>query len=439
MCEVYVTIATFSGSGFDVGIRMHNIGASRRGYQLEAGASNFQFYRFDNGVATAVGAVFGSAPASGDTYYIRCAGSTFEFWRKRSGTWSLIGTRFDSTYNVAGKISVALWNTTARADDFGGGTITGTQSSTYPIQSTAFPGNYLCDMSNAGFQSQWASNVLTTLQANAWDGVFIDDCNISYLPQYSGDIQDPNNYPLVLNDTNFTANTRNFLANALTSIKNAGYLVIPNIQNGASVTTFADWIPLNDGAIREFWKKYSTGDTTGTTTQDPPVGNSRFATATFDADQAYFTAANTAGKRLIAVTYGVLSDIVMQKYGFGAFLLDWNGSKADGYAFFETGVTTDPYTKYWMGDVGTPTIAKYNVQTNANLWQRDYTEGVVILNSSLSSATFDMSAYAPLKDLDGNAVGTSVILPAGTAEILLFQRNVIVGRLPSVPTRFGPF
>lgn len=436
--EAYFTIPVLSGGGFDLSVRMHNLGASKRGYMLEAGGSNFQFYRFDNGVANTVGGTFGSAAASGDTYYIRCQGSTFEFWRNRASTWSQMAVRIDSTYNVSGKISCAIWNTTARADDFGGGDISGVgQSATYPIQSTAFPGNYLCDMSNAGFQSQWASNVLAALQTYSWDGVFIDDCNISYLPQYSGDIQDPNNYAVYLNDTSFTANTRNFLANALTSIKGAGFLVIPNIQNGASLTTFADWIALNDGSIREFWKKYGSGDSTGTTTQDPPVGYSRFATATFNSDQAYFAAANTAGKILLAITYGPLTDIVMQKYGYAAFLLDWDGTKADGYAWSEASLTTDTYTKYWTNNVGTPTIAKYNVQANANLWQRDYTEGVVILNSSLSSATFDMSSYPPLKDLTGNLVPTNVIVAAGTAEILLTQRQIT--KAPSVSKRLGAF
>ena len=326
---------------------------------------------------------------------------------------------------MSGRIGVSLWNTTARADDFGGGSLAGVgQSATYPIQSTAFPGNYLCDMSNAGFQSQWASNVLTVLQANAWDGVLIDDCNISFTPQYSGDIQDPNNYAVLLNDTQFTANTRDFLANALSSIKSAGFLVIPNIQNGANVTTFADWIALNDGSIREFWKKYGTGDSTGTTTQDPPVGYSRFATATFNSDQAYFTAANTAAKLLVAITYGPLTDVVMQKYGYAAFLLDWNGRKGDGYAWSQASYTGDPFTSYWTNDLGRPTAAKYNVQSNANLWQRDYARGVVILNASLASATFDMTSYAALKDLAHTTMPTSVVVPAGTAEILLFAQSV---------------
>jgi hypothetical protein len=121
--EFWVTVATFT-SQIDLAYRGISLGAGNwNGYLFEVFGGNWQFYRIDGGSATAVGAGFGSSPASGDRALVRAYGSTHELWTQTAGgAWVLGATRTEATYLTAGRVELGFGsNTTGRFDDFGGG------------------------------------------------------------------------------------------------------------------------------------------------------------------------------------------------------------------------------------------------------------------------------------------------------------------------------
>jgi hypothetical protein len=122
-CEVFCTMAAFSG-GWDLSLRVTNPGTPQAcGYIVEAGSGSQQIYRLDNGTPNPLGAGFGGATIAGDKFLFRAIGSRLEVWRFTGGNWVLQGSRTDSTYKSAGKVAVALWNATGRIDDVGAGTM----------------------------------------------------------------------------------------------------------------------------------------------------------------------------------------------------------------------------------------------------------------------------------------------------------------------------
>lgn len=443
-CEVYATITTFS-SGFDLWLRANSPGASRNGYFLESGSSNQRIYKVINGTTTAIGVVFGSAPASGDTWLFRAAGTTLEVWRKRSGTWTRQYAMNDSSITGGGYIAVSIWNSTAVVDDFGGGSITDVQSTTYPLDSYAFPGNYLMDMGHAGYQTQWYTDVLATLSGKGWAGVFVDDINPTYSGNYATDIQDPEQYTVALTQSatassRYGDKTRLFLERIGTNMP--GYIVVPNISNGASLSIFSDWITLVDGAHREFSQKYGHSTSQGITPVTPPGSNSRFIAPDFDTDQAFLAAAVTAKKFFIPITYSESGDEEMMRYGRAAFLLDWSPYQKSAYLYSLSGIYGDHYNINWAKTIGIPTGAKFNVLSRADCWQRNYSGGTVLLNASNTSQTFDTSSISGYLKYDETPVGNSLTLASGTAMILANETAGIL--YPQKPnfvrsfSRFGP-
>ena len=326
-----------------------------------------------------------------------------------------------------GKIShVAAWTTKLSAGRIAAHATNGPNTTTGGgaiIESALFSGNWIANVTNSGYRSRWNSNVITVLQANAWDGVFADDLDKNWTGHggsvVPSDPADP--YSAATQQVTIDA-TYLQIQNLYAAIDAAGYDVIGNISNGLDAPTFKAWIAQMDGSTREFWLKFGTGDSSGV----------RFVTTDFDFNSTFIQQANNTSKVFIGITYGTLADTTMQRYGWAAFLLDWSGSKSDGYAFVDQSTTGDPWTVHWTKKLGQPTNLKYNVQANANLWQRDFTGGVVCVNSSVSTVAFDLTAYPALNKADGTYAGTSLSLPSATGEILSFapRPTLQVSRTP---------
>jgi hypothetical protein len=63
-------------------------------------------------------------------------GSTITIYRKTGGVWSSVKTCTDSTYSSAGKIGLETQGTTARLDNFGGGTVVSNSAPAAPTLSS---------------------------------------------------------------------------------------------------------------------------------------------------------------------------------------------------------------------------------------------------------------------------------------------------------------
>jgi hypothetical protein len=129
--EAFVTISTVN-NGFCTALflRTNNLNsASLNGYWYEhcavTGASNdtFTIYRIDNGSFTSIAAGTQEV-SSGDRIGAEAIGSSLKmYYKAAAGSWVQVVSVTDSTYSGSGRIGLHLEDTTERADDFGGGTV----------------------------------------------------------------------------------------------------------------------------------------------------------------------------------------------------------------------------------------------------------------------------------------------------------------------------
>lgn len=133
--EVYATIAVLDGGGVFTGFlycRAQSVGTtSLDGYIAyfydSTGAGELRMAREDNGSDTDLATYTPPDPiAVGDKYGLRCLGTTIELWYApvSTGSWSMVASAVDATYNLSGRLGVALDSAApaTRLDDFGGGT-----------------------------------------------------------------------------------------------------------------------------------------------------------------------------------------------------------------------------------------------------------------------------------------------------------------------------
>lgn len=130
-CEDYADIATKPGTNgtFSVFL-LQDVGsiATADGYEgrmtVVSGASNdtWRIYRIDNGAATQLATATQEA-ANGDGLWLENKNGILNLYRRSSGVWTLMCTATDTTYTGSKYVGLGLSDTTARADNFGGGII----------------------------------------------------------------------------------------------------------------------------------------------------------------------------------------------------------------------------------------------------------------------------------------------------------------------------
>jgi RHS repeat-associated protein len=145
--EVYATISTKpdSGQALALGLRGRDTGSVSTidGYDLvivvQSGTDTWMIRRVDNGVATTL-ASGTQEYASGDQFGLSIIGTTLTAYYNGM----VLGSATDTTYAAAGKLSLTIIGTSARVDDFGGGsalpTSTPTVTPTFTPTNTSAPG-----------------------------------------------------------------------------------------------------------------------------------------------------------------------------------------------------------------------------------------------------------------------------------------------------------
>lgn len=130
-CEVYCTFATAPGNAVRLYARGSDFGtATYDGYEIECDNSSSYLQKVVNGTRTTIQS-FGVLFASGDSVGMEVTGTsttTIRCYRKPSGgAWGQIGTDqtdASSPLTAAGHLGIVFVNdSTARIDNFGGGTI----------------------------------------------------------------------------------------------------------------------------------------------------------------------------------------------------------------------------------------------------------------------------------------------------------------------------
>lgn len=129
--EAYVTVSTKPGTGEAVevwGRITGGGGSSVSAYfvdvSIAAGADQWRIWKSVSGTQSALGASAVSQEINaGDSIGIEISGSTITAYYKTGGTWSSVTSVSDSDVTGTGNIGMVLQGTTARLDDFSGGTL----------------------------------------------------------------------------------------------------------------------------------------------------------------------------------------------------------------------------------------------------------------------------------------------------------------------------
>lgn len=265
------------------------------------------------------------------------------------------------------------------------------------IQWAGFSGHWQMNIGLGDYQSQWATNVISELRSNGWDGVVIDNANI-----------DPSGYAALPYDEyptrqSYQDATRSFLANVGPKIQSAGFLIIPNIQHDRTLLTkslWKDWIQFTSGGHLEHytkWGSYSSGQYGGIDWED--------------SGQVFERDTEAAGKIFIGTFYAPTSDVRSMRYARASFLLDWDGGPS-ALAFIPNPDQVDPWSPEWTVDIGTPVGSRYQV---GSAYRRDYTGGTVVVNPSSGSQRVDLGA---MYSMPGSSTVTSVALAPMTGLVL---------------------
>jgi hypothetical protein len=108
------------------------------------------------------------------------------------------------------------------------------------------------DVGDPSYQRRWADNVVGELQAQGWDGVFMDDTNATM--KYHYDAGRIAKYP---NDAAWAAATRAALEHITPRVRAAGKLAFANIGSwGEYPDRGRDWLRFLDGAMDEMFLKW---------------------------------------------------------------------------------------------------------------------------------------------------------------------------------------
>ena len=216
------------------------------------------------------------------------------------------------------------------------------------------------DVGNSAYQRQWADNVLYELQAEGWDGVFMDDVNPTFKYHYT-----PSRIAKYPNDAAYTAATRSALAAITPRIRGAGKRAVANIGSWSEYySTGIAWLDYLDGAMDEMFLKF--GNTPGQG-YDP----GRWGTQINEIRET-----QRRGKDFLGITHSAPDDAQAALFGYATMLLAGEGGRAHfALAHDYAHETWFPEYDYDLGSpVGPPE------RDDSGVWRRRFERGLVVVN-----------------------------------------------------------
>ena len=239
-------------------------------------------------------------------------------------------------------------------------------------------GSYLGDVGSAAYQQRWADNVGNFLAQTGANGVYIDDV-LSNISTWSDCGCFPAKYPSQAAWQNAMVS---WVASIGPALKARGFQVV------ASAHAFIPGdLRSNDGSLEVAWWRqlapYLTGLSTEYWSQNPANPSQIRTTGAqwyqqWDNWQQLVSVAQNAGVDFFGLTYGSASTPGLMRYARGSFLLDWHGR--GGAVSFEPKDGSDPWNPAATTDIGLPAGSK--VQIAPGVWQRQYSAGIVVVNTN---------------------------------------------------------
>jgi hypothetical protein len=258
-----------------------------------------------------------------------------------------------------------------------------------------YPDLWAMDVGSASYQTQWADNVINEVKRDGWDGVFLDDVDLSMMYHY--DVTNIAKYP---SDSAWQAATQSALAAIGPRIKAAGKLAVANIGSWSQYPAVGDsWLSYLDGGMEEHfakWGSYADGGYADQGTWQKQMNSLKYAQ-----DQ---------GKVFLAVTHSANGDETAARYGWASTLLEAQGSAE--FALHDDYTYENWFPEYDY-DIGDPTGPESTDSTGIH--RRVFSNGIVVVNPTargLSASLGGVYSGSGLADV------SSVSLAPHTAYVL---------------------
>jgi hypothetical protein len=251
------------------------------------------------------------------------------------------------------------------------------------------------DVGDPDYQARWASNVVSELVSEGWDGVFLDDANATMKYHYT-----PGSVAKYPSDAAYSAATRSALAAIAPKIRAAGKLAVPNFASWVEYpATYNDWLRFVDGALDEMFLKW--GKRAGEGYRPEAQWSTQIAAAKH---------ATAQGKAYMAFTQSAATDSAAARYGYASLLLATQGNASFA-------LTPDYGTETWFPeydyDLGRPLAGEERDPNGVH--RRAFERGLVLVNPTGATRTVDLGGRYSGSGLDS---ATSATMPPQTGLIL---------------------
>jgi Hypothetical glycosyl hydrolase family 15 len=230
---------------------------------------------------------------------------------------------------------------------------------------------WAADVGNSGYQQKWADNVLAEVNANGWDGVFMDDVNPSL--SYHYDVASVARYP---SDSAYQSATASALSAIGARFRAQGKLVIGNFGFWKDYpSVISRWLSYVDGGQDEMFVKvgsdsgnYVTGSTWETQLQEVKD-------------------AAAQGKAFLGVSHSSAGDEAAARYGWATMLLGAAGDADYAFTSDYTNETWFPEYDYAIGAASGP-----ESRDASGVHRRAFSNGLVLVNPTNGSVPVSFGA-----------------------------------------------
>lgn len=245
-----------------------------------------------------------------------------------------------------------------------------------------YEGHWQMRVDHSGYMVRWWENVKAVLNRDGWDGVIIDNANLTC----PGGLCDE--YPT---QASYQAATRTFLWAKAAWLRRE-FFVAANIQHHGTLLTegvWGDWVQFLSAGHLEHYTKWGNGS-------DQQIGGSGWETS----GQAFMRESQRQGKPFLATVSCPMDDVRSQTYARCSFLMEWDG-RSESALFFETNpLSADPWNaEAWRADLGKPTGAAYRIDGTTALWTRSYAGGAIYVNAADTLAVIAGRTFLPMTGL----------------------------------------
>lgn len=250
------------------------------------------------------------------------------------------------------------------------------------MEAIGYPNYWLGDVGNPAYQQAFINGVNSLYSSYHCTGIFIDLIARDVEPLYG---EYPTKYP---DQASWQAAILSFIQTVGSALRAEGYYVVGNVSGytnndgGSSDGSLdAQWFgqvgPYVDGMMSEGWQQNPS-------TNAPRLSGSSAWYQFWDGWQQLVSVAQNLGDDFVGLDYSAFDgDTQMMRYGKGSFLLQWNGGNS--VYMFNNPDGSDPWDLNWTYAIGQPTAAQTEPQSG--VWERTYTNGIVIVNPTSSTVT----------------------------------------------------